>query len=89
MHFVPFPGLSSSANQVLGKRTLPRGPCILEDVNSPGSQEDVVSSWEPAHNLMEDAFSGAEILATPCLPTLAVTIKPLCLWAGRGWYAAD
>ena len=24
LHFVPFPGLSSSGNQVLGKRTLPR-----------------------------------------------------------------
>ena len=30
------------------------------------------SSWEPAHSL-EDAFSGAEIAATPCLPALAVT----------------
>ena len=89
MHFVPFPGLGSSANKVLGKRTVPGGPCILEDVNSPGSQEDVVSSWEPAHNLMEDALSGAEILATPCLPTRDVAIKPLCLRAARGWYATD
>ena len=29
MHFLPFPGLSSSGNQVLGKCTVPGGPCIL------------------------------------------------------------
>ena len=28
---------------------------LLADVNHPGSQEDVVSNWEPAHSLMEDA----------------------------------
>ena len=27
--FVPFPGLSSSGDQVLGKRTVPGGPCVL------------------------------------------------------------
>ena len=34
-------------------------------------QEDVVSTWEPAHNLVEDAISGAKIAAAPCLPALA------------------
>ena len=99
MHFVPFPGLSSSGNQVLGKHTAPGGPCILitspvpasqfpcvlkssvsdvsyvsleswslaatllVDVNHSRSQEDMVSSWEPAHSLVEDAISGAEIVA--------------------------
>ena len=29
MHFVPFPGLSSSGNQVLGECTVPGGLCIL------------------------------------------------------------
>ena len=29
VHFVPFPGLSSSGNQVLGEHTVPGGPCIL------------------------------------------------------------
>ena len=28
---------------------------LLADVNHPGSQEDVVSNWEPAHSLAEDA----------------------------------
>ena len=32
-------------------------------------QEDVVSNWEPAHSLVEDAASGAK--TTPCLPALA------------------
>ena len=35
-------------------------------VSHPGSQEDMVSSWEPAHCLMEDAISGTEIAAAPC-----------------------
>ena len=36
-------------------------------VHHPGSQEDGVSSWEPAHSLVEDAISGAETVAAPCL----------------------
>ena len=38
MHFVPFPGLSSSGNQVLGKHTAPGGPCILITSPVPASQ---------------------------------------------------
>ena len=49
----------------------------------------MVSKWEPAHSLVEDAVSGAEI--TPCLPVLAVAHLPLCLqrWDGQvlGWLA--
>ena len=59
------------------------------EVNHPGSQEDVVSSWETAHSLVEDAVSGAEIVAAPCLLALAVTRLPLCLLVGRGWYTAS
>ena len=56
---------------------------LLADVNHPGSQEDVVSNWEPAHSLVEDAISGAEIAAAPSLLALAVTCSPLCLqWGG-------
>ena len=36
---------------------------LLAHVNRPGSQEDIVSNWEPAHSLVEDAVSGAEIAA--------------------------
>ena len=54
---------------------------LLADVNHIGSQEDMVSSWEPAHSLVED-------VAAPCLLTLVVTSLPLCLWAGRGQYTA-
>ena len=53
---------------------------LLADVNCPGSQEDLVSNWEPAHSLVEDAISGAEI--APHLPALAVTHLPLCLRLG-------
>ena len=56
---------------------------LLTDVNLPGSQEDVVSNWEPAHSLVEDAVSGAELAAAPCLLALAVAGQPLCLQGGR------
>ena len=36
---------------------------FLADVNHPGSQENMINSWEPAHSLVEDAISGAEIVA--------------------------
>ena len=54
------------------------------DVNHPGSQEDVVSSCEPAPSLVEGALSGAEIVAAPCLLALAVESLPLCHRVGRG-----
>ena len=53
---------------------------LLVDVNRPRSQEDLVSNWEPAHSLVEDAVSGAEF--APCLPALAVARLPP---AGSGW----
>ena len=59
---------------------------LLVDINHSGSQENVISSWEPAHSLVEDAFDGVEIVAAPCLPALA------CFSAsgvGRVWYIAD
>ena len=73
---------------------------LLADVNHPESQEVVVSNWEPAHSLVEDAVSGAEIAAAPCLPALAVTHLPLCLrgqwegvpvcsWLALLWYSLN
>ena len=52
------------------------------DVDHPGSQEDLVSNWEPAHSLVKGAISGAEI--APRLLALAVTHLSLCLWLGEG-----
>ena len=37
----------------------------------------MLSSWEPARSLEEDAVSGAEIAAAACLLTMAVTCLPL------------
>ena len=61
---------------------------LLADVNHPGSQEDLVSSWEPAHSVVEGAISVTEIAAACCLLALTVGSLPLCLQVGRGWYAA-
>ena len=52
------------------------------DVNSPESQEVLVSNWEPARSLVEDAVSGARF--APCLLALAVAHLPPVRggWAG-------
>ena len=55
---------------------------LLADVNHPGSQEDLVSNWEPAHSSVQDAISGSEI--APCLQALAVACLSLFLWCGDG-----
>ena len=53
---------------------------LLVDVNCPGCQEDLVSNWEPALSLVEDAVSGAEI--APCL--LVLPIARLLSVSSRG-----
>ena len=58
---------------------------LLADVNHPGSQEDMVSRWEPTYSLVEDAVSRAEIVAVRCLPALAVASLPLYLWQGEAY----
>ena len=94
VRFVPFRGPGSSGDWLLGECTVPGVPCVsygelisgstlLADVSHPGSQEDVVSNWQPAHSLVEDVVSGAEIAVAPCLPALAVTHLYLCLQGGR------
>ena len=50
---------------------------FLADVNLPGSQEDVLSNWQPAHSSVENAVSGAEMGAAPCLLALAAAPLPL------------
>ena len=63
---------------------------LLADVNRSGSQEDLVSNWEPAHSLVEDAglwgwewssplpsSSGCHLPAS--LPP-AVGEGPVCIW---------
>ena len=56
------------------------------DVNHPVSQEDLVSNWEPAQSLVEDAISGAKIAT--CLLALAVAHLPPCLQWWMGWSTA-
>ena len=58
---------------------------LTADVKYPGSQEDVVSNWEPAHSLVENAVSVAKIAAALCLVTLAVTHLFLCLQGGEAF----
>ena len=80
--------LITSLIQLLGflgaqrERHLRCAVCLLADVNRPKSQERLVTNWEPAHSLVEDAVSGAEIAS--CLPALAIASLPLCLRWGEG-----
>ena len=48
----------------------------------------MVSNWELAHSLVEDAISGAKIAAAPCLLALAISRLPLCLQGGRALYGS-
>ena len=66
-------------------------------VSHPGSQEDKVSSWEPAHCLMEDAISGTEI-AVPlaagsgCCKPASLSPGgegPLCSRLALLWYSLN
>ena len=56
---------------------------LLADVNSPGSQKDVVSNWQSAHSLVKAVVSGAEIALAPYLPVLAIALLSLCLQGRR------
>ena len=60
---------------------------LLADVNCPGSQEDLVRNCEPAHSLVEDAISGAEIT-----PRLQLWLLLACFSAsggGMSWSTAS
>ena len=91
--FNHLPGPGCSVSWVCCKSTISGVPCIasgelISGCDPPGrcqptgSQEDLVSNSEPAHNLAHDAVSGAEI--APCLLALAVASLPLYLWWGNG-----
>ena len=47
----------SQVYRVSPLRSRSQAVTLLADVNHPGSQEDVISNWEPAHSLAEDAVS--------------------------------
>ena len=50
------------------------------DVSYLGSQEDLVSNWRPAHILVKDAISGAEIAP------FRLWLSPACFSASDvGW----
>ena len=83
-------GPSHSVSWVLSGSAISSGPCVSpgelisdcnpppEDVNHPGSQEDLVNNWELANSLVGDAVSGAEIT------TFQLWLLPTCLSASGG-----
>ena len=56
---------------------------LLADVNHPGSQEDVVSNWEPARSLVEDATLWGRECSSP-LPSGLGCHTPASLPPERG-----
>ena len=57
---------------------------LLADVNHGGTQEDLVSNWEPAHSLVEDAMPSLE----PRLPlAFWFLLSSACLSASDGGQA--
>ena len=65
-----------SENAVSGVLCVSSGELIYDcaPVNHPGSQEDLVNDWEPAHSLVEDALFWLWLL-------------PACLSASSGGWA--
>ena len=65
---------------------------LQADVSHPESQEVLVSNWEPAHSLIEDAISGAEIapfrlwLLFACIPASGGD-GPVHCWLALLWYS--
>ena len=58
---------------------------LLVDVNHPGSQEDAVSIWEPAHSLVEDALSGARLQQPLAFQLwLSQACLSASMWGGDG-----
>ena len=49
----------------------------------------MVSNWEPAHSLVEDAVSWDKIATAPCLLALAVAQLPLCFQEVGPYMAAS
>ena len=93
VHLNHLPGPGRSVSWMCCKNTISGVPFIasgelISGCNPPGrcqptgSQEHLFSNWEPAHNLVHNVVSGAEI--APCLPALAVASLPLYLWQGDG-----
>ena len=86
---LPPPLPRCSVSWVHSRSTISSVPCVssgelISGCDPPGrcqpSQENLVSNWEPALSLVEDAVSGAEI--APCW----LWLSPACLSASsRGW----
>ena len=80
----PLGFLGASRSAISGVPCVSSGE-LISGCDPPGRCQPsrLVSNWEPACSLVEDAISGAEI--TPRPPALAITCLPLCLWpAGDG-----
>ena len=58
---------------------------LLADANRPGSQEDLVSNWEPVHNVLKDASLRQRL---PLAFWLWLSHLPLCLRQGMVQSAA-
>ena len=78
-----FPGRAAGALSQVCRVSFLRSSSLTAtipvDVNHLGSQENLISNCEPAHNLVEDAISGVEI--APCLQ---LWLWPACLFASGG-----
>ena len=69
---------------------------LLAFVNHPGSQEDLVSNWEPAHSLVEEAVSGPRLplafqlwLSPTCFSGYGGGMDQFCSWLGLLWYSPN
>ena len=81
MHLNHLPGLNQAMSLLHHKSTISGVPYV--------SSGELISGCDPDHNLVEYTISGAETVAAPCLPALALASLFLCLQVGRGRYATS
>ena len=71
---------------------------LLADVNCPGSQEDMISNWEPAHSLVESGGlwgwdcplpSGSVCQVPVSLSPSGRGVGPVCSWLALLWYSLN
>ena len=86
-----FPGYAGRAPSQVG-RVSPLGcwslaVILLAHVNRPGSQEDLVSNWEPARSLVEDASLGQRLPLSSSGCRLPASLPPVGDGPIRCWLA--
>ena len=74
----------SQVYRVSPLRSRSQAVTLLADVNHPGSQEDVISNWQPSHSLVETGLWGRDSSSHLPFGSVCGVPQPLCLQRQEG-----